>query len=194
MFNYVEKINTESKKKRKRPPRGTETAQKNIFFIKNVTRNRAAIEAKNEKIKKPESWTLKGRTPPFRRLICFSKRISVVRGAELCEFVSSNFFGEMCVFVSRPVNIENCHFSSENGDLPKLVVDFPLETRIPKNMEIVLHCLHVSSFFVHVYSLFLIFLHFSSCVFIFFIFHFSSLVSFFIFSLILFLFLLRYQA
>ena len=113
-----------------------------------------------KKSKKPESWTLKGRTPPFRRLICYSKRISVVRGADLSEFVSSNFFGKMCVFV---------HVQS------KLVVDFPLETRIPKNMEIVLHCLHVSSFlfmFTQCSSFFFIFLHVSS---------FSSLFSFFMF-------------
>ena len=50
---------------------------------------------------------------------------------------SSNFVGKMCVFVSRPMKILT--FPWKNGDLPKLVVDFPWERDTFRNkiMEIV---------------------------------------------------------
>ena len=38
-------------------------------------------------------------------MINYSKRIIIVRGADLSEFVSLIFVSKMCVFVSRPMKI-----------------------------------------------------------------------------------------
>ena len=67
----------------------------------------------------------------------YSKRIIIVRGALTLAifFVDSRRYNVKICFTSN----ENCHFSSENGDLPKRVVDFPLERDKFRNkvMEIV---------------------------------------------------------
>ena len=47
----------------------------------------------------------------------YSKRIIIVRWADLSDFFSLIFVGKMCVFVSRPM--KNCHFSSEKRLPPK---------------------------------------------------------------------------
>ena len=69
-------------------------------------------------------------------MVNFSKRIIVVRGADLSELFSLIFVGKMCVFVPRPLNIAT--FLLKNGDSPKLVVDFLLERDTFRNkiMEI----------------------------------------------------------
>ena len=68
----------------------------------------------------------------------YSKRIIIVRWADLSDFVCSFIFvGKMCVFVSRPMKIVT--FLRKNDYLPKRVVDFPLERDTFRNkiMEIV---------------------------------------------------------
>ena len=66
----------------------------------------------------------------------YSKRITVVRGADLSDF-SLILVGEMCVFVSRPMKIVT--FPLKNSETPKRVVDFPMERSTFRNkiMEIV---------------------------------------------------------
>ena len=66
-----------------------------------------------------------------------SKRIIVVRGADLSEFFSLIFVGKMCVFVSRPMKIVT--FLRKNDYTPKRVVDFHMERDTFRNkiMEIV---------------------------------------------------------
>ena len=60
----------------------------------------------------------------------------VVRGADLsdCSFI---FVGKMCVFGSRQMKVVT--FPRKNGDLPKRVVDLPMERDTFRNkiMEIV---------------------------------------------------------
>ena len=68
----------------------------------------------------------------------YSKRIIIVRWADLSEFFFSLIFvGKMCVFVSRPMKIVT--FLLKNDYPPKRVVDFPLERDTFRNkiMEIV---------------------------------------------------------
>ena len=47
----------------------------------------------------------------------YSKRIIIVRGADLSEFFSLIFVGKMCVFVSRPMKIVT--FLKKKRDPPK---------------------------------------------------------------------------
>ena len=54
----------------------------------------------------------------------------LVKGLTLANFFSLIFVGEMCVFVSCPMNIVT--FLQKNGDPAKRVVDFPQERDIPK--------------------------------------------------------------
>ena len=63
-------------------------------------------------------------------MVFYSKRIIIVRSADLSDFFSLIFVGKMCVFVSRPMNIVT--FLRKNADHPKRVVDFPLEKDSPK--------------------------------------------------------------
>ena len=49
--------------------------------------------------------------------LCYSKRIIIVRWADLSEFFSFIFVNKMFVFVSRPMKIVT--FLLKNGDLPK---------------------------------------------------------------------------
>ena len=67
----------------------------------------------------------------------YSKRIFIVRGADLSEFFSFIFVGKMCVFVSRPMKIAT--LLRKNGETAIRVVDFHQErdTCRNKNMEIV---------------------------------------------------------
>ena len=59
------------------------------------------------------------------------KESLLIKGLTLANFVSLIFVGKMC-FCGYTSN-DNCHFSSENGETAKRVVDFPLEKRhIPK--------------------------------------------------------------
>ena len=69
--------------------------------------------------------------------LCYSKRIIIVRWADLSDFFSLIFVGKMCVFVSRPMKIVT--FLLKNDYTPKRVVDFPLERDTLRNklMEIV---------------------------------------------------------
>ena len=53
----------------------------------------------------------------------YTKRIIIFKGADLSECFQLIFVCKMSVFVSRPMKIVT--FPLENGDLPKLVVDFP---------------------------------------------------------------------
>ena len=55
----------------------------------------------------------------------YSKRIIIVRWADLSDFFSFIFVGKMCVFVSRPMKIVT--FLRKNDYPPKRVVDFPRE-------------------------------------------------------------------
>ena len=125
----------------------------------------------------------------------YSKRIIIDKRADLTDFLSSSFVGKMCIFVSRPM--KNVTFIRKNGDHPKRVVDFPLERDTFRNkiMEIVKdfdeqsynnngkpwkssRILRVKpNFFI--FSLFIIFLHFSFS-------HFFVFFSFFMFSFFLF--------
>ena len=52
----------------------------------------------------------------------YSKRIIIVRWADLSDFFSLIFVGKVCVFVSRPMKIVT--FLRKNDYLPKRVVDF----------------------------------------------------------------------
>ena len=67
----------------------------------------------------------------------YSKRIIIVRSADLSDFFSLIFVCKMCVFVSRPMKIVT--FLRKNDYLPKRVVDFPRERNTFRNkiMEIV---------------------------------------------------------
>ena len=67
----------------------------------------------------------------------YSKRIIIVRWADLSDFYSLIFVGKMCVFVSRPMKIVT--FPLKNDYTPKRVVDFPRERDTFRNkiMEIV---------------------------------------------------------
>ena len=67
----------------------------------------------------------------------YSKRIIIVRWADLTEFFSLIFVCKMCVFVSRPMKIVTFHL--KNVYSPKRVVDFPRERDTFRNkiMEIV---------------------------------------------------------
>ena len=66
----------------------------------------------------------------------YSKRINIVRWADLSEFFSFIFVGKMCVFVSRPMKIVT--FLRKNDYPSKRVVDFPRERDTFRNkiMEI----------------------------------------------------------
>ena len=55
----------------------------------------------------------------------YSKRIIIVRWADLSDFFSFIFAGKMCVFVSRPMTIAT--FLRKNEYPPKRVVDFHRE-------------------------------------------------------------------
>ena len=124
----------------------------------------------------------------------YSKRIIIVRWADLSDFFSLIFVGKMCVFVSRPMKIVT--FLRKNAYLPKRVVDFPRERDTFRNkiIEIVedvdeksynnngkswksSRILRVNPFF----SFFCFFLFFPFFSF-FFIFSFFSFFIFFIFS------------
>ena len=67
----------------------------------------------------------------------YSRKIIIVRWADLSDFFSLIFVGKMCVFVSRPMKIVT--FLRKNDYTPKRVVDFPLERDTFRNkiMEIV---------------------------------------------------------
>ena len=67
----------------------------------------------------------------------YSKRIIIVRWADLSDFFPFIFVGKMCVFVSRPMKIAT--FLMKNDYPPKRVVDFPRERDTFRNkiMEIV---------------------------------------------------------
>ena len=69
-------------------------------------------------------------------MVNYSKRIIIVRGADVSEFFPLIFDRKLCVFVSRPMKIVT--FLKKNGETPKLVVDFLLErdTFRNKTMEI----------------------------------------------------------
>ena len=108
----------------------------------------------------------------------YSKRIIIVRWADLSDFFSLIFVGKMCVFVSRPMKIVT--FLRKNDYTPKRVVDFPRERDTFRNkiMEIVedfdeksynnnngkswksSRILRVNPFFSFFLSFFIIFLHF----------------------------------
>ena len=134
------------------------------------------------------------------RVVNYSKRIIIVRGADLSEFLSLIFVGKMCVFVSRPMKIAS--FLRKNGETPKRVVDFPMERDTFRNKirEIVWdfneqsynnngkpwkssRILRVKpNFFI--FSPFIMFRHFFR-----FLFHFISLLHFFsVFSVFFFFF------
>ena len=114
----------------------------------------------------------------------YSKRIIIVRKADLSEFFPLIFVGKMCLFVSRPMKIVT--FPRKNGDPAKRVVDFPLERDTFRNkiMEIVedLTCesksLHFSFFFHRFSSFFSFFFFFKN---FFSIFHFLSFSPFSVF-------------
>ena len=55
-------------------------------------------------------------------MVNYFERIIIVRGADHSECFSSIFFRKMCVFVSCPMKIVTV--LRENGETPKLVVDF----------------------------------------------------------------------
>ena len=140
----------------------------------------------------------------------YSKRIIIVRWADLSDFFSLIFVSKMCVFVSRPMNIFT--FLRKNDYTPKRVVDFPLERDTFRNkiMEIVKdfdeksynnngkpwkssRILRVNPIFSFSFFCFIIFLHF----FVFFsFFHFLSFSFIFFhfpsFSIIFFHFLTCY--
>ena len=91
----------------------------------------------------PVESTAQQERPPLRGWsaaavvwLYFSKRIIIVRWADLSDFLFI-FVGKMCVFVSRPMKIVT--FLWKNGYSPKRVVDFPLERDTFRNkiMEIV---------------------------------------------------------
>ena len=63
-------------------------------------------------------------------MVNYSKRIIIVRGADLCQHLSLIFDSKICVFVSRPIEFVNYH--RENSDLQKWVVYFSWKTHIPK--------------------------------------------------------------
>ena len=123
-------------------------------------------------------------------MVFYSKRIIILRSADLSDFVSLIFVGKMCVFVSRPMKFVT--FLRRNGDHPKRVVDFPLERDTFRNkiMEIADEFDEKSSNnngkplksskILRVKPNFFIFLDFSSFFFIFF--RFFSFFHFFIFS------------
>ena len=73
----------------------------------------------------------------FVEWLYYSKRIIIVRWADLSGFFSVIFVGKMCVCVSRPMKIVT--FLRKNDYPPKRVVDFPLERDTFRNkiMEIV---------------------------------------------------------
>ena len=70
-------------------------------------------------------------------MVFYSKRIIIVRWADLSDFFSLIFVGKMCVFVSRPMKIVTFH--RKNDYTPKRVVDFHRERDTFRNkiMEIV---------------------------------------------------------
>ena len=124
----------------------------------------------------------------------YSKRIIIVRWADLSVFFSFIFVGKMCVFVSRPMKIVT--ILRKNDYSPKRVVDIPLERDTFRNkiMEIVedfdeksynnngkpwksSRILRVSPFFS--------FFFFFSSFFSFFFFHFFMFFSFFHFFIFL---------
>ena len=78
-----------------------------------------------------------GHSPVVVEWLYYSKRIIIVRWADLSDFFSFIFVGKMCVFVSRPMKMVT--FLRKNDYLPKRVVDFPLERDTFRNkiMEIV---------------------------------------------------------
>ena len=67
----------------------------------------------------------------------YSKRIIIVRWADLSDFFSSIFVGKMCIFVSHPMKIVT--FLLKNDYTPKRVVDFHRERDTFRNkiLEIV---------------------------------------------------------
>ena len=67
----------------------------------------------------------------------YSKKIIIVRWADLSDFFSFIFVGKKCIFVSRPMKIVT--FLRKNDYTPKRVVDFPWERDTFRNkiMEIV---------------------------------------------------------
>ena len=138
----------------------------------------------------------------------YSKRIIIVRWADLSDFFSFIFVGKMCVFVSRPMKIVT--FLRKNGYLPKRVVDFPRERDTFRNniMEIVedfeekrynnngkpwksSRILRVNPIFFIFISFFIIFLHFF-VFFIFSFFHFFFIYSFFHFFIFFFIFFFKF--
>ena len=67
-------------------------------------------------------------------MVNFSKRIVIVRGADLGDLFSLIFVGKNVCFVSRPTKFFN--FLRKNGDLPKRVVDFLRERDTFRNKTI----------------------------------------------------------
>ena len=119
-----------------------------------------------------------------RNTLYYSKRIIIVRWADLSDFFSLIFVGIMCVFVSRPMKIVT--FLRKNGETPKRVVDFPRERNTIRNkiMEIVEDFACESNFFI-----FLPFFHHFSSIFLFSFFLFFIFSSFFHFSFFFFFFI-----
>ena len=64
-------------------------------------------------------------------MVNYSKRIIIVRGADLCQHLSLIFDSKICVFVSRPMEFVNFHrkkVTSKNG-----LFIFFWKIHIPKN-------------------------------------------------------------
>ena len=91
-------------------------------------------------VKSPQKkWARLSQTPVVVVVewLYYSKRIIIVRWADLSDFFSFIFVGKMCVCVSRPTKIIT--FLRKNDYTPKRVVDFPRERDTFRNkiMEIV---------------------------------------------------------
>ena len=147
----------------------------------------------------PVGICLDGRKPRVVvEWLYYSKRIIIVRWADLSDFFSFIFVGKMCVFVFRPMKIVT--FLRKNDYTPKRVVDFPRErdTFRNKSMEIVedfdkksynnngklwksSRILRVNPIFFIFLSFFIISLLFFSFFFMFLIFSFFFIFHFFIF-------------
>ena len=103
----------------------------------------------------------------FLEWLYYSKRIIIVRWADLSDFFSLIFVGKMCIFVSRPMKIVT--FLRKNDYPPKRVVDFPRERDTFRNkiMEIVkdfgceFHCFSFFFLFSSFFSIFPFFFIFS---------------------------------
>ena len=137
-------------------------------------------------------------------MVFYSKRIIIVRWADLSDFFSFIFVGKMCAFVSCPMKIVT--FLRKNDYPPKRVVDFPRERDTFRNkiMEIaedfdeksynnngkpwkssrILRVNPIFSFFFLFSSFFSIFSHFFHLFHFFFFFSFFHFFHFFFLSFI----------